>query len=169
MPFAGDGLFDGAYAVETACHYHDKRGFAAEVARVLEPGGRFACADFVLSGEDRMRPERAVIQWIQQSLGLPRMYTAEQWRGNLENAGFRELRVSDITAGTFACLPLWSERMDETRAELERRYPAPLVLSIYLNIRWLIEGLDAGQLRYALIEAELQPDPAGDSSPAGSQ
>ncbi|MCB1744605.1 MAG: class I SAM-dependent methyltransferase [Gammaproteobacteria bacterium] len=38
MPFA-DGLFEGAYSMNVAMNIADKRGFYAEIHRVLKPGG----------------------------------------------------------------------------------------------------------------------------------
>jgi cyclopropane fatty-acyl-phospholipid synthase-like methyltransferase len=45
MPF-GDGEFDSLISVEAAQHFPDLTAFAAETARVLRPGGRFALASF---------------------------------------------------------------------------------------------------------------------------
>lgn len=45
IPFP-DGAFDKAYSVEAAQHFDDLPGFAAEVFRVLSPGGRLAIATF---------------------------------------------------------------------------------------------------------------------------
>lgn len=145
--------FDGLYAVETACHYPDKHAFAREAMRVLRPGGRLALADFVMSEDGEGRPDRALIRWAHQGMGLPRMYTTSQWQGCLETAGFKTLRCVDITRQTFACLPLWVKRIDEIRPDLEKHYSPAVVLCARLNAQVLINRLDGGQLLYTLIEA----------------
>ncbi|MDX1500801.1 MAG: class I SAM-dependent methyltransferase [Thermoanaerobaculia bacterium] len=153
MPFSGDGLFDGLYALETACHYPDKSAFASEARRVLKPGGRFALADFVMSERGTALPQRLVIRFVHQGIGMPWMHTATEWRGLLERAGFQGVRAADITPQTSACWDLWARRHHEVREELERRYPPALVAAVRANVDALAAGADAGQLRYALITA----------------
>ena len=47
------------------------------------------------------------------------------------------------------------ERYDEIHNQLERIYPPALIASLKLNVRWLIDGVDGGQLLYVLIEARV--------------
>ena len=45
------GSFDGAYALESTCHWHgaDKSALLSEAHRLLRPGGRLVVADGFLS------------------------------------------------------------------------------------------------------------------------
>jgi ubiquinone/menaquinone biosynthesis C-methylase UbiE len=49
LPFA-DAQFDLVFSTMTFHHWADQRAGAAEVARVLKPGGRWLLADFIATG-----------------------------------------------------------------------------------------------------------------------
>lgn len=59
LPFA-DGSFDAVFSTLTFHHWADQPAAAAEIARVLAPGGRWLLADFVASGF--MRPARRLLR-----------------------------------------------------------------------------------------------------------
>lgn len=43
-----DTSYEGAYAIESLCHMHDRGAAIGEIARVLCPGSRFVIADILL-------------------------------------------------------------------------------------------------------------------------
>jgi SAM-dependent methyltransferase len=62
LPFA-NGQFDLVFSTMTFHHWDDQRGAISEVARVLQPGGRWLLADFIAMGPMRLfflltRPKR---------------------------------------------------------------------------------------------------------------
>ena len=59
LPFP-DASFDLVFSTMTFHHWHNQARGAAEVARVLTPGGRWLLADFVVSGF--MRPVGALLK-----------------------------------------------------------------------------------------------------------
>jgi ubiquinone/menaquinone biosynthesis C-methylase UbiE len=72
LPFP-DASFDLVFSTMTFHHWHDQARGAAEVARVLAPGGRWLLADFVATGF--MKPVRWLLRLNQfpDTAGLQRM------------------------------------------------------------------------------------------------
>jgi MPBQ/MSBQ methyltransferase len=62
-----DGSVDAIWTVEAAPHIADKRRFAAELLRVLRPGGRLVAADWNRR-DDRMRPYSPLEAWVLEQL-----------------------------------------------------------------------------------------------------
>ena len=79
LPFP-DASFDLVLSTMTFHHWHDQARGAAEVARVLTPGGRWLLADFVASG--LMKP-------IRRLLRLHQFPDRAHLRGLLEGAGLK--------------------------------------------------------------------------------
>ena len=107
LPFA-DGSFDVVFSKDSIVHIADKHALAAEIARVLSPGGVFACSDW-MKGDDL--PKSADLLRYEELEGLgfglasPDVYFAA-----LRAAGFERIRYTDRTAWLAA----------KTRSELEQ-------------------------------------------------
>lgn len=99
------GWADRVVALESAFHFPDRRRFFAEAARLLRPGGTIALADLVVAGErsgriaDRVG--RAVAGRFWQ---IPRvnLVGADAYRRQLEEAGFSQVVVEDVSEHVFA-------------------------------------------------------------------
>jgi len=95
LPFA-DGSFDVVFSKDSIVHIADKHSLAAEIARVLAPGGVFACSDW-MKGDDL--PKSADLLRYEELEGLgfglasPDVYFAA-----LRAAGFEGIRYTDRTA-----------------------------------------------------------------------
>jgi cyclopropane fatty-acyl-phospholipid synthase-like methyltransferase len=95
-----DGAFDGAYAIESACHAGgaDKRDFLAEAARVVKPGGRLVVADGFLKHD---RPMNPILQRCYESMcRFWRVDECAQIAPFVEQAracGFEDVRVEEIS------------------------------------------------------------------------
>ena len=59
----GDAAFDVVFAKDVVCHIEDKAALFHEVARVLRPGGRVVCADFIVP-DGQGEPLRLYEDWI---------------------------------------------------------------------------------------------------------
>lgn len=108
---AADEQFDAAYAIEATCHAPDRTGVFAEVARVLQPGGRFAGYEWCLT--DRYDPldaeHRAIKRGIEEGDALPDITPTHAVDRALEAAGFEVLETRDLAAGCAPGLPWYHE------------------------------------------------------------
>lgn len=95
LPFA-DGSFDVVFSKDSIVHIADKHSLAAEIARVLSPGGVFACSDWMKGDDlpkspDLLRYEE--LEGLGFGLASPDVYFAA-----LRAAGFHHIRYTDRTA-----------------------------------------------------------------------
>jgi ubiquinone/menaquinone biosynthesis C-methylase UbiE len=79
LPFAA-AQFDLVFSTMTFHHWDDQRQGAAEVARVLKPGGRWLLADFVPSG---------LLRYVRRVLRLRQFPERDQLGAMLASAGLR--------------------------------------------------------------------------------
>lgn len=91
--------FDGAYAIESACHAEglDKRAFIEEAARVLKPGSSLAVADGFFKG----RPPRGpfltwVTRVVSSNWAVETFAEIGSFTEALREAGFHDIEVEDI-------------------------------------------------------------------------
>ncbi|MET0753995.1 MAG: methyltransferase domain-containing protein, partial [Pyrinomonadaceae bacterium] len=100
LPFEA-GAADGVWAVESACYAEGagKENLVREMARVLKTGGRFVVADcFVKQPQKKFNfliekcYKAACRNWA-----LPEMPTLENFVAALEQQGFRDICVEDIS------------------------------------------------------------------------
>ncbi len=99
MPFP-DESFDVVWALESACHALHKGDFIQEAWRVLRPGGRLVvCDGFLLQREFSPRQWKAVVTCL-NGWAVPNLCSRPEFQGLLEEAGFREISVCDITRQT---------------------------------------------------------------------
>ena len=95
LPFP-DASFDLVFSKDSIIHIADKHSVMAEVARVLAPGGVFACSDW-MKGDDL--PRSAALEEYERLEGLgfglasPDVYFAA-----LRAAGFEQITYTDRTA-----------------------------------------------------------------------
>ncbi len=92
LPFA-DASFEAVTSKDSIIHIADKHALAADVYRVLEPGGWFAASDW-LAGYEGEPP--AAMQAYIDAEGLDfNLASAETYRQALETAGFVDIDVID--------------------------------------------------------------------------
>ena len=139
LPFRDRSL---GLVTSRACphHFADIRGAIAEMARVLEPGGRLGIADGTVPDDPEIDAFLNRLDTLHDPTTV-RNYSAREWRGFLEGAGLRvdfvEDYVVEIPEGR--SLADWLSRsgassavMDECRAML---LGAPAKIREYLRVR----------------------------------
>ena len=91
LPFHG-GCFDAVLLQHVAMNISDRARLYGEIRRVLKPGGRFACFDVVLRGDEPHYP----LPWA-RTPATSFLWTAAATREAIEPAGFRALTWQDDT------------------------------------------------------------------------
>jgi tocopherol O-methyltransferase len=94
---APDGSFHHAYAIESTEHIADKQSLFLEVARTLQPGGRFVvCAWLSEDSPSRWRV-RHLLEPICREGRLPGMGTRVEYRDWAAAAGLNLTRYEDVS------------------------------------------------------------------------
>ena len=106
LPFA-DGSFDLVFSKDSIVHIADKHTLAVEIARLLAPGGVFACSDW-MKGDDEPRSRELVAYEVLEGLGFG-LASPDVYFAALRAAGFGRITFVDRTSWLAA----------KTRAELE--------------------------------------------------
>lgn len=162
-PFA-DASFDGYWAMESLCHSPDKPRALREAARLLVPGGRIGIAEYLRAARPLPRKqERGLHDWL-DDWAIPDIATEAEWRAWLEQAGFENIRVLDITEHVRPSLRrlqrmAWFWGFGEWLLRLMRLRTA----AQHANIRGSRRqgaALTAGSWRYQLITATRRAEKA---------
>ena len=95
-----DSSFDVVWACESMCHAEHKADFYSEMFRVLKPGGRMICADYIR----RSRPlsekgELLIHQWL-SGWSIKDIDTYDEHMATMNNQGFKEVKIEDVTKHT---------------------------------------------------------------------
>lgn len=154
MPFSENNIFDGLYAIETAFHFPDKRAFIEEAYRVLKPGAMFNCADMVIQ-EAGISKNNALFSHVFHSwLGVMNMYKASEWKSLLEDVGFKDVIIEDVTAYALKeGLTDANNRIDRYRQDLEAAFPKFIINSVYKGNEWVTDDVENRPIRYVIIRA----------------
>jgi SAM-dependent methyltransferase len=95
-----DGAFDGAMAIESACHAPgtDKAAFVREAARLLAPGGRLVIADGLLKRPGRRRGLASwAIDQVARNWAVPCFAHIDDFRRALAAHGFVDIEAEEIS------------------------------------------------------------------------
>jgi SAM-dependent methyltransferase len=106
LPFAA-GSFDLVFSKDSIVHIDDKHALAAEIARVLAPGGVFACSDW-MKGDDEPKSAELLAYEALEGLGFG-LASPDVYFAALRAAGFERVTYVDRTPWLAA----------KTRAELD--------------------------------------------------
>lgn len=99
LDFADD-TFTHAYALESACHANGsgKDLFTAEMARVLQPGGRFCIADGFLKHDKKLpRFFSFLYKKIIKYWALPCFGNIQEFEKSLKANGFHDITIKEIS------------------------------------------------------------------------
>lgn len=93
-----DATFDHVWCHNVTMNIEDKAGLAAEIARVLKPGGRFSCAEITRGkGGEPFYP----LPWASDP-SSSFLVTQDEMRTILESAGLRIIKQVDLTEPNMA-------------------------------------------------------------------
>ena len=92
LPFA-EASFDAVTSKDSIIHIADKHALAADVFRILKPGGWFVASDWLSGYEGEPSPEMtAYLEAEGLDFGLA---TADTYRAALQAAGFVDIGIAD--------------------------------------------------------------------------
>jgi tocopherol O-methyltransferase len=93
-----DRSFSVVWGLESIVHVPDKPAFIAEAFRLLKSGGRIVIAEYTLRETPELsQHERAELRPWLEGWAMPSLLTATEYVHALEEAGFRNVRVENIT------------------------------------------------------------------------
>jgi len=97
-----DASAEVVFTKDVVCHIDDKAAAFAEMARVLKPGGRLVCADFIENKPDEADPDGIALfdGWVSvlKEYGLSFHYERRDvYEGALAHAGFADAAWTDHT------------------------------------------------------------------------
>jgi MPBQ/MSBQ methyltransferase len=95
-----DGAFDGAMAIESACHAPgaDKAAFVREAARLLASGGRLVVADGFLKRPSRPGGfARRAIDAVARNWAVPGFAGIDAFKRALADHGFVDIEVEEVS------------------------------------------------------------------------
>jgi sterol 24-C-methyltransferase len=100
FPFP-DEMFDGVYHVQVFSYSRDLPKLFKELYRLIKPGGRFACLDYVLKqGFDHKNPHHLdLLRKTKPLLGAIGSPSVDEYAGGLTRAGFEVLVSEDASLG----------------------------------------------------------------------
>lgn len=157
--------FDGAYALESACHDrgYAKAAFVREAARVLKPGHRLVVADGFIKGTQPMNP---LLRWCYRRVcdnwALETFAEIEQFRACLEANRFEIENIEDaswriapsVMHIPWVTLRFLFQQLFETRLRLNRVRWGHILACVLSPI----VGMARNRFGYYLITARKRPE-----------
>lgn len=143
LPF-DDATFDVVFSKDSIIHIPDKEALAADVFRILKPGGWFAASDWLMSHDDAPSPEMAAyiaMEDLDFEMASPARYEKA-----LADAGFRNIALTNRNAWYLA---LAREELASfsgaKRSDWEQAHGADLIASSIETWSAMITVLETGE------------------------
>lgn len=153
----GDGAFDAVISECSFCMFPNKAVAAAEMARVLRPGGRLGLTDMTINGS---LPEdiRSLLTWVTCVAGAD---TPQSYVTTLQQAGFTDFILEDQREALLEMTRDVRRKLlgVELAAKLGKLSLGDLDLSEGKRMaRRAVELIDSGVVGYTLITAKKSED-----------
>jgi tocopherol O-methyltransferase len=103
--------YDAVISIECLEHMHDKDRFFSEAYRVLKPGGRLAVSAWLCGEELKPWEHRYLVEPVCREGRLPALGTSSEYARKMQNAGFEEVRVLDLSEQVVRTWPICAWRM----------------------------------------------------------
>ncbi|MGR3492620.1 MAG: class I SAM-dependent methyltransferase [Shimia sp.] len=144
LPFPA-AQFDVVFSKDSILHVPEKAALAAEVFRVLRPGGVFAASDWLTDRKGKQGAEMAHYLSVE---GLDfAMATPDEYRGALQGTRFEDITLIDRNAWYRAQAVRERQRIIDDRASFEAMIGAEETANQLATWDAMIPAVDAGQLR----------------------
>ncbi|MGR3468304.1 MAG: methyltransferase domain-containing protein, partial [Shimia sp.] len=141
LPFP-DAQFDVVFSKDSILHVPDKAALAAEVFRVLRPGGVFAASDWLTDREGAPGPEMAnylFVEGLDFAMATPARYCAA-----LKGAGFESVVLTDRNDWYREQARAELTRIHALKAEFEARIGAQATADQIATWEAMLPAVDAG-------------------------
>jgi SAM-dependent methyltransferase len=113
LPFADD-TFDAVFANDVLCHLPGRPEVLAEMFRILKPGGRMLFSDALVVGGLLSNEEIAT----RSSIGFYVYSPPGENERLMEQAGFRQIRVTDTTESAVRIAKQWHQAREKRKEQL---------------------------------------------------
>jgi tocopherol O-methyltransferase len=150
--------FDLLWSVESISHYHDHRGFFANAARFLKPGGIFALTDWFKKTGLSPAQERKFIEPIERGMFIE-LETMNDYESHLIASGLQIVHRQDLTR---QCAKSWDLALDMIRDKSFWKLAAKMGKDFVANLRAfraMRAGYSSGSFDYGLFTARKPFDP----------
>ena len=128
-------------ALDCAYHFQDRALFFQKAYEALQPGGQIALTDFTFRTPPQTFTKKArlhITSTLIKSANIPKknVISAQRYQQMIENAGFKNVKITDITAPVIQGFCQWLPRYQNSRAS-----PA--------NINWTKYSITVSFLNWA--------------------
>jgi ubiquinone/menaquinone biosynthesis C-methylase UbiE len=139
-----DATFDVVFSKDSIIHIPDKEALAADVFRVLKPGGWFAASDWLMAHDNAPSPEMAryiALEDLDFAMASPARY-----RAALEAAGFQNVALRNRNAWyTKVAQEELAQFTGPKRRQWEAAHGADLIASSIETWAAMITVLETGE------------------------
>lgn len=95
-----DESFDVVWACESMCHAEDKAAFYREASRLLKPGGRLICADYVRTQRPLSENGEALLHTWLDGWSIKDLDTKQEHEQHMQSSLFKDIQIQDVTLNT---------------------------------------------------------------------